>query len=177
MKIATPLRLCAALLAALALTPVAQADDDHKSGAAKVKAAKKSAQSSAASIPAQTTDSPDKDDPQTTLKTQKSTSRSGKRQGSGDDRATTSGVSLAYTSGAVALNHPGQLLASNCFQCHGTNGRGMEHLAGESAREILDELNEMRARAASRHIMNVHAQGYTPEQLGLIADYFSKQTP
>lgn len=89
--------------------------------------------------------------------------------------STNSGVNLQYNSGAVTFFHPGQLLASNCFQCHGTNGRGMESLAGESAREILEELDEMRREPAGKDIMNVHAQGYTPEQLGQIADYFSKQ--
>ena len=40
----------------------------------------------------------------------------------------------------------GRLLASNCFACHGTNGRpagGFDRLAGESASEIYDELKEM----------------------------------
>ncbi|WP_425485618.1 c-type cytochrome, partial [Hydrogenophaga aromaticivorans] len=42
------------------------------------------------------------------------------------------------------VSPPGRLLASNCFQCHGTNGRGpgFERLAGESADEIYDELRE-----------------------------------
>jgi sulfide dehydrogenase cytochrome subunit len=82
-----------------------------------------------------------------------------------------------YTSGAATLDHPGRLLASNCFQCHGTNGHGMEHLAGKSASSISSELYEMRLKPAASHIMNVHAQGYTTSQIGLIADYFSKQQP
>jgi cytochrome c553 len=53
--------------------------------------------------------------------------------------------------------HPGRLLASNCFQCHGTNGNAvgdMEELAGEDADDILEELREMRARAANTNIMH-----------------------
>ena len=86
--------------------------------------------------------------------------------------------SLAVAASATAqttLPHPGRLLASNCFQCHGTNGRGgYESLAGKSAREIFNELLEMRAKAAGSNIMVPHASGYTDEQLRLIADYFSR---
>lgn len=75
----------------------------------------------------------------------------------------------------ATLNHPGRLLASNCFQCHGTDGYGMEHLAGESASEISGELMEMQFEPARQDIMAVHAQAYTAEEINLIADYFSKQ--
>lgn len=84
-------------------------------------------------------------------------------------------ASVVYTSGAATLDHPGRLLASNCFQCHGTNGHGMESLAGESAAEISEELYEMKQKPASADIMNVHAQGYTTDQVNMIAEYFSKQ--
>lgn len=84
-------------------------------------------------------------------------------------------ATAVYTSGAATLDHPGRLLASNCFQCHGTNGRGMESLAGQSASEISDELYEMQRETIGEEIMHVYAQGFTDEQIGLIADYFSKQ--
>lgn len=76
---------------------------------------------------------------------------------------------------AATDEHPGRLLASNCFQCHGTNGYGMEHIAGKSANELVDELREMQAKNPRLEIMNAHAKGYTPEQIQLIADFFSKQ--
>lgn len=76
----------------------------------------------------------------------------------------------------VATVHPGRALAANCFQCHGTNGvAGELKIAGESASEIINELNEMRAEHPGRNIMNVHAQAYTPAEVSLIADYFAKQ--
>lgn len=81
---------------------------------------------------------------------------------------------FAYANPAT-LNHPGRTLAANCFQCHGTDGYGMEHLAGEDASEIADELIEMRFEPARQDIMAVHAQAYTAEEINLIADYFSKQ--
>lgn len=73
------------------------------------------------------------------------------------------------------LNHPGRTLAANCFQCHGTDGYGLEHLAGESASEIIEELQEMKFESARKEIMNVHAQAYTDAEIRLIADYFAKQ--
>ena len=71
--------------------------------------------------------------------------------------------------------HEGRLLASGCFQCHGTDGKsgGFEKLAGMSRSEMLKELNEMRTEAARKDIMNPHARGYTTTQLSLIADYFA----
>lgn len=70
-----------------------------------------------------------------------------------------------------------RLLASNCFQCHGTNGKdgAFDALAGESKKDALNELNEFRKKAANSNIMIPHARGYTSQQLNLIADYFSKQ--
>jgi cytochrome c553 len=74
--------------------------------------------------------------------------------------------------------HPGRLLASNCFQCHGTNGRSVadiERLAGKSASEVYNELREWQLKGEPDSIMSRHAKGYTDAQMRLIADYFSKQ--
>ena len=71
---------------------------------------------------------------------------------------------------------PGRLLASNCFQCHGTNGRGgaWDRIAGMSAAEIIEEMNEMKAERVGTDIMKQHARGYTAQQIQLIANYLSK---
>ena len=82
----------------------------------------------------------------------------------------TGGARLAATD-----DHPGKLLAANCFQCHGTNGTGMEHLAGKPASKIVNEMLEMQAENPRADIMNVHAKAYTTEEIKLIADFFSKQ--
>ncbi len=79
---------------------------------------------------------------------------------------------------STTVSPPGRLLASNCFQCHGTDGRGsgtFERLAGESAREIAEELREMKSKNKRGDIMTIHAMGYTDAQITLIADYLSKQ--
>lgn len=73
----------------------------------------------------------------------------------------------------------GRLLASNCFQCHGTNGRssgGFDTLAGESISEIVGELREMQTKAEEdKGIMRVHALGYTDAQIQALAAYFASQ--
>lgn len=78
----------------------------------------------------------------------------------------------------TTMPHIGRLLASNCFQCHGTDGRatvGFDRLAGKSVNDIYEELIEMRAKPGSEGIMGIHAMGYTETQIREIADYFSKQ--
>jgi cytochrome c553 len=71
--------------------------------------------------------------------------------------------------------HPGRLLASNCFQCHGTNGSGgFDRIQGSS--ELLSELRKFASGEEDPGgIMAAHAVGYTDQQLQLIADFLSKQ--
>lgn len=72
---------------------------------------------------------------------------------------------------ALPTNTEGRLLASNCFQCHGTLGNGgFEEIRGKSANELL----EFQRKVAGRDIMAAHAQGYTAEQLGKIAAYLKQ---
>lgn len=70
----------------------------------------------------------------------------------------------------------GRLLASGCFQCHGTAGvnGGFTALAGISKIDMLHKLNDMRIKSARANIMYPHARGYTNDQLALIADYFAR---
>jgi len=69
---------------------------------------------------------------------------------------------------------PGRLLASNCFQCHGTDGRGgFDAIAGKSVDEIYKELKEMQGKAPGNDLMVPHAKGYTDAQLRLISTYLS----
>lgn len=76
---------------------------------------------------------------------------------------------------AATAPHPGRLLASNCFQCHGTEGRGgFDRLAGKSASDIYGDMREMQAKSSGNDIMKAHAKGYTDAELRLIADYFAK---
>lgn len=85
-------------------------------------------------------------------------------------RAMLAGVALLIAAAPVGAE-PGRLLASQCAQCHGTNGAGpgFEKLAGS---ELFNELINMKYRLIEG-IMDRQARGYTDEQLRLISDYFS----
>lgn len=68
-----------------------------------------------------------------------------------------------------------RLLAAQCFQCHGTDGRsrtGIDSLLGESEGEILEEMREMKQKTKS-DIMHSQAKGYTDAQIRAIAAYFA----
>ncbi len=78
---------------------------------------------------------------------------------------------LAQTSSAEPP--PGRLLASNCFQCHGTNGSGgVESIRGDSVNEIYSELKEMQRKSTPK-MMDMHARGYTDAEIKLLATYLS----
>lgn len=75
------------------------------------------------------------------------------------------------------IDLPGRVLASNCFQCHGTNGYAGELKIGEqSASSIISDINEMKAKDPRSNIMNVHARAYTAEEIQIIANYISQQS-
>ena len=84
--------------------------------------------------------------------------------------------SLLFSAHAVAEDFTiNRLLASQCAQCHGTDGNavgGIEELAGESARELLEELQEMRSEGRANDIMEHQALGYTDDQIRRIAEYY-----
>lgn len=84
---------------------------------------------------------------------------------------------LASPLGTAQAQPPaGRLLASQCAQCHGTNGRAvgdMESLAGESARELYKEMLEMKNSNKTSDIMHRQAKGYSEAQLWLIAQYYA----
>lgn len=72
-------------------------------------------------------------------------------------------------------------LAATCFTCHGTDGHSVGNvppsLAGQNKAYLLQQLNQFRTGARPSTIMQQHAKGYTPEQLELIASYFSSIKP
>lgn len=71
----------------------------------------------------------------------------------------------------------GRLLASNCFQCHGTNGKGpgFDTLAGKSTSEIYNDLKEFQSGKEGNGIMAKHAMGYTDAQLLSLSSWLSTQ--
>lgn len=87
-------------------------------------------------------------------------------------------LSAGLTGAQAQVGQPGRLLASNCFQCHGTNGNGpgFDTLAGKSASEIYQELKEFQSGKEGNGIMARHAMAYTDAQMQLIANWFASQT-
>lgn len=82
-------------------------------------------------------------------------------------------LTAATAQAQTALPSAGRLLASNCFQCHGTEGRGgFESLAGKSTGKIVAELKKMQQKSVP-DIMEAHARGYSDRQLQLIGEYFA----
>ena len=70
-----------------------------------------------------------------------------------------------------AANTAGRLLASNCFQCHGTGGYGgFDRIRGGEADEVLEYLTQ----SGPSNIMAAHAQGYTRAQLLTIIQYLQQ---
>lgn len=90
----------------------------------------------------------------------------------GTNETTTTVVTTPVTSFNATS---GRLLASQCFQCHGTNGRsvnGWDSIAGESYGEILEELAEY----PTTHIMGAQSVGYTLAERQALASYLSSTT-
>jgi len=84
-------------------------------------------------------------------------------------------VFIATSLSAFAAPPPGQLLAAQCAQCHGTNGvavSGFESIAGKKADDLYKGLLEMSQRRPE-NIMDLQARAFTPAQLRLIANYLA----
>lgn len=83
-----------------------------------------------------------------------------------------SGAAGAQTAASVPA---GRLLASNCFQCHGTNGKGpgFDRLAGKAAADIYEDLLEFRSGKEGSGIMAKHSLGYSDAQLRQLSQYLS----
>ena len=83
----------------------------------------------------------------------------------------------SVASAQTTVGQPGRLLASNCFQCHGTNGKGpgFDSLAGKSSSEIYKELKELASGKEGSGIMAKHAMGYTDTQLLALSSWLATQ--
>lgn len=90
-----------------------------------------------------------------------------------NQRATASSITAVGVTTSIAqpASTEGRLLASNCFQCHGTQGLGgFDNIRGSEASEVM----EFMTKSASNDIMAAHAQGYTPAQLKKIIAYLQQ---
>lgn len=81
-------------------------------------------------------------------------------------------AALLGTAAHAADPTHGRLLASQCFQCHGTNGKSagkIDSIGGD----LYNDLREMKTSTKPEDIMHQQARGYTDEEMRLIADYFA----
>ena len=72
-----------------------------------------------------------------------------------------------------------RLLASQCAQCHGTNGYAvgdMDGLSDESYKDLYEDLMDMRSEDRPEDIMDHQALGYTDDQVRRIALYFGTRS-
>ena len=82
------------------------------------------------------------------------------------------------TSALVAAQdaNQGRLLASNCANCHGTDGRsqgGMPALTGLTKPYIIQQMQDYKSGKNTATIMHQLAKGYTDAQIEALAAYFS----
>lgn len=69
-----------------------------------------------------------------------------------------------------------RLLASQCAQCHGTNGyaRGdFDSLAGEEVKDMYEDLTDMKEEDQPENIMDHQALGYSNYQIQRIARFYA----
>lgn len=71
----------------------------------------------------------------------------------------------------------GRLLASQCFQCHGPNGRSkgeIDSINGKSFSELYGDLIEFK-RENKIEIMHLQIKTYTDDEIRKLAAYLSTQ--
>ena len=90
------------------------------------------------------------------------------------------GWAQAQATSADSNARSARYLAANCANCHGTYGSAqgsMPSLAGQQKSYIIDQVKAFRDGKRPATIMHQLSKGYTDQQIELIADHFSRQTP
>ena len=79
----------------------------------------------------------------------------------------------------VESNPRGLVLALSCSSCHGTDGKSVgiiPSISGRSADYIETAMKAFKSGARYSTVMSRHANGYTDDEIRLIAEYFGKVT-
>lgn len=85
-------------------------------------------------------------------------------------------IAACCSAASAASTASARLLAAQCAQCHGTNGKsvgGIDSLAGEEYFDLRDKLIDMSRQGETGDIMKHQAKGYSAAQIDLIASYFA----
>lgn len=86
------------------------------------------------------------------------------------------GLLLTGLPTAIAEITQGAMLSNSCAACHGTDGKSpgaIPSIHGKSADFITQALTEFRAGSRPSTVMGRHANGYTDEEINLIAEHFA----
>lgn len=83
---------------------------------------------------------------------------------------------LTNANGSTRVMAPnGELLASQCYQCHGYEGRSLgeiDSIGGEQASDLYGDLVEFKSNG-KKDIMSLQARQYTDCELNSISNYLS----
>ena len=85
---------------------------------------------------------------------------------------------MTMSASSIAQERNAALLSSSCAACHGTNGHsvgGIPSLAGSSESHIIEQMREFATGERKSTVMFHHVNGYTQEEIELMAAYFAKQ--
>ncbi len=87
-------------------------------------------------------------------------------------------TSALATAAATPEQRAAAYLASNCANCHGTQGRAagaMPSLAGQKKEYIAEQMRAFRDGKRPATIMHQLSKGYSDAQIDAVADHFSRQ--
>lgn len=87
-----------------------------------------------------------------------------------------SSLSVSGTGIAVEISQA-MMLANSCAGCHGTYGKSpgaIPAINGKSASFIVESLKDFQSGARPSTVMGRHANGYSEQEIQLIAEFFSK---
>ena len=86
--------------------------------------------------------------------------------------------SLAVSGSSLAVEiSQATMLANSCAGCHGTYGKSpgaIPAINGKSASFIVESLKDFQTGARPSTVMGRHANGYSEQEIQLIAEFFSK---
>lgn len=79
---------------------------------------------------------------------------------------------------SIAQNPAPNYFIANCFNCHGTDGRGhsaIPPLAGLTTSYFIEQMNAFKAGTRQATLMHQLSKGYTDAEIASAAAYFAAQ--
>ena len=87
-------------------------------------------------------------------------------------------ILLCSAAQAFAQSPAPDYFVANCFNCHGTQGRGQSSippLAGLTKTYIIEQMNAFKAGTRPATVMHQLTKGYTDDEIARAASYFAAQ--